>query len=188
METRLPATEREAVQQCFRHKYADEQFYELAETLLWRNQAVVNLLDRINGFAEGLNTSQRTFATVAALDLQVPNGGLLQFFWNCPGWVDDVPVSLRTVGLLTLADVFERSSTELMAHMGTYSEFRKCESMQSYSECASRFTFDEFDAAYYAHKDEVYLKGTAFVAQHLSDFVADHVSIQECISNSQSGV
>ena len=50
------------------------------------------------GPADGPNESQLAFAAVVMLDLEVPNGGLLQFFWNRPGWVDRVAASLRKIG------------------------------------------------------------------------------------------
>ena len=92
METRLPAHEMDAVRRCFEHKRPDERFYALSETLLWRNEAVATRLDaaiaREMVPEDELNDSQLTLETVALLDLEVPNGGLLQFFWNRPAWAD----------------------------------------------------------------------------------------------------
>jgi hypothetical protein len=176
MDTRLPAHEIDAVRRCFERKHSDGRFYALAETLLWRNKGVANRLD--TAIARGvvpedeLNQSQLTLETVALLDLEVPNGGLLQFFWNRPAWADRVAVSLRSVGLPALADAFERATAELMSRVGTYSEFRKRDSLQAYSECASEFSFEEFDSAYLEHGQQVYAKTIEFVSQHLGDFVA----------------
>jgi hypothetical protein len=86
---------------------------------------VSDLLDMMNGPTDEPNNCQKTLATIALLDVEVPNGGLLQFFWNCPGWVDEVSPALRNLGLSTLADVYERSIADLVAEFGTYSEFRK---------------------------------------------------------------
>jgi hypothetical protein len=176
MDTRLPAHEIDAVRRCFEHKRPDERFYALSETLLWRNEAVATRLDaaiaREMVPEDELNDSQLTLETVALLDLEVPNGGLLQFFWNRPAWADRVPVSLRSIGLPALADAFERSTVELISRVGTYSEFRKRDSLQAYSECASEFSFDEFDSAYHEHGEQVYAKTIEFVLQHLGDFVA----------------
>src|SRR6516164_4462592 len=133
METRLPAHQIDSVRRCFERKHPDERFYALAETLLWRNDSVARTLDA--AIARGmvpkneLNDSQLTLETVALLDLEVPNSGLLQFFWNRPAWADRVPTSLRSIGLPTLADVFERSTTELISRVGTYSQFRKGDSL-----------------------------------------------------------
>ena len=175
METRLPATELEAVRGCFHRKELIDSFYALAEKLLWRNEVVAKCLEAaIAGgmIPEGLNESQLTLETLAVLSLEVPNGGLLQFFWNRPAWVDRVPASLRSVGLLALADVFDRSTAELISQFGTYSEFRKRDSLQAYSECASEFSFDEFDSAYYDQEEEVYAKTIEYVSAHVGDFVA----------------
>jgi hypothetical protein len=171
METRLPATQLDAVQRCFRRKHADDQFYDLAETLLWKNQAVAALLDEFRGPAEGVNDSQRAFAAVAIVDLEVPNGGLLQFFWNCPGWVDEVPAALRAMELPSLADVFERSTAELITRMERFSEFRKKDSLEAFSDCAGEFDFKEFDSAYFDLGKQVHANAIAFVSQHLPDFI-----------------
>ncbi|MCI0743411.1 MAG: DMP19 family protein [Gemmataceae bacterium] len=177
METRLPATELEAVRSCFYRKQLIDSFYALAEKLLWRNEAAAKCLDA--AIARGiivpedeLNGSQLTLETIALLSLEVPNGGLLQFFWNRPAWIERVPESLRSVGLPALADAFERSTAELISRVGPYSEFRKRDSLQAYSECASEFSFDEFDSAYYDHEEQVYAKTIEFVSQRLGDFVA----------------
>ena len=175
METRLPATELEAVRSCFHRKELIDSFYALTEKLLWRNDPVAKCLDAaIAGgiVPEELNDSQLTLETVALLSLEVPNGGLLQFFWNRPAWVERVPASLRLIGLPVLADVFDSSTGELFSRVGTYSEFRKRDSLQAYSECAGEFSFDEFDSAYYDHEEQVYAKTIEFVSQHLGDFVA----------------
>jgi hypothetical protein len=175
METRLPTTELDAVRNCFHRNRLDESFYALVEMLLWRNEAVASRLDA--GINRGiipedeLNGSQLTLETVALLDLEVRNGGLLQFFWNRFAWGDRVPASLRSIGLPALADAFERSTAELISRVGTYSEFRKRNSLQAYSECASEFSFDEFDSAYYDHGEQVYAKAIEFVSQRLGDFV-----------------
>jgi hypothetical protein len=176
METRLPITELEAVRNCFHRKHLDESFYALVEMLLWRNEAVASRLDA--GINRGiipedeLNDSQLTLETVALLDLEVPNGGLLQFFWNRSAWADRVPASLRSIGMPALADAFERCTAELISRVGSYSEFRKRNSLQAYSECASEFSFDEFDSAYHDRGEEVYAKAIEFVSQRLGDFVA----------------
>jgi Domain of unknown function (DUF4375) len=176
METRLPATELEAVRSCFHRKQLIDRFYALTEKLLWRNEAVAKCLDATiaGGIVpeDELNDGQLTLETIALLSLEVPNGGLLQFFWNRPAWVDRVPASLRSIGLPTLAEAFERSTAELISRVGTYSEFRKRDSLQAYSECAGEFSFDEFDSAYHEHEEQIYAKTIEFVSQHLGDFVA----------------
>ena len=156
METRLLAIEIEAVRSCFHRKQPIDCFYALTEKLLWRNEPVAKCLDAaIAGgivLENTLNDAQLTLETIALISLEVPNGGLLQFFWNRPAWTERVPESLRSVGLPALAEAFERSTAELISRVGTYSEFRKRDSLEAYSECASEFSFDEFDSAYMTMK------------------------------------
>ena len=174
-DTRLPARQIDLVRKCFEREHPDERFYALAETLLWRNESVASRLDAANTRGvvpeNDLNDSQLTLETVALLDLEVPNGGLLQFFWNRPAWADRVPVSLRSIGLPGLADAFERSTAKLISRVGTYSEFRQRDSLQAYSECANEFSFEEFDSEYFQYAKQVYAQTIEFVSQHLSDFL-----------------
>jgi len=176
MDTRLPANKMAAVRQCFEHEHSYKRFYALAETLLWRNEAVARSLKAAITSGEipvgELNDSQLTLETIALLDLEVPNGGLLQFFWNRPAWVDRVPGPLRTIGLTTLAVVFEVHTEALVSRFGTYAEYRKRDTLQAYSECASEFNFDGFDSAYHTFGEMVHARTIEFVSEHLGDFVA----------------
>ena len=172
MDTRLLAHGIENVRGCLQCKHVVEQFYGLAETLLWRNEAVAERLDSFHGPADDLNESQVAFAAVVTLSLEVPNGGLLQFFWNRPGWVDQVAPSLRNIGLPKLADSFERLTTDMIAQMATFSEFRKRDSLEAYEECAEEFHFDDFDSEFMEHESELYTNAVEFVSQRLADFVS----------------
>jgi len=172
MDTRLPAHFIEDVRGCLHCKHVVVQFYGLAETLLWRNEAVAELLDSFHGPADCLNESQVAFAAVVTLSLEVPNGGLLQFFWNGPGWVDRVAPSPRNIGLPGLADSFERSTADMIAEMETFSEFRKKDSLEAYEECAEEFHFDDFDSEFMEHESELYTHAVEFVSQRLADFVS----------------
>lgn len=171
METRLPKSEISVVHRALQRKYAFDQFVDLADALLWRNQAVADQFDARNGPTERPNQSQVALATVALLYMESSNGGLLQFVWNRPGWLNHVSPSLRSVGLPALADLFERSISDLIAQIGPFAEFRKRDSLDAYSECAGEFEFDEFDSTFLEKEEEVQAKCVAFVSEHLADFV-----------------
>jgi hypothetical protein len=76
------------------------------------------------------------------------------------------------VGLPALAERFERCTAELVVRFGTFSEFRKRGSLQAYAECASEFSFDEFDFAFSDIEEEIYSKTIEFISRRLDDFVA----------------
>lgn len=172
METRLPSSEIGSVHRALRRKEVWEQFYALADVLLWRNEAVSDLLDPTNGPTEQPNICQIAFATLAMLDMQVMNGGLLQFIGNCPGWLDHVPPSLRSVGFPMLANLFEHSMSDMIGQIDAFAEFRKRHSLEDYAECAGEFNFREFESAYFRQEGDIQVKSVAFVSERLSDFVA----------------
>lgn len=175
MDTRLPAGQSECVRSCFHKKEEIEKFYALVETLLWKNETAAKCLDAAKtrrAIPEGeLNDSQLAIETIALLSLEVPNGGLLQFFWNRPEWVERASMSLRSIGLPALAECFERCTAELVDRFGTFSDYRKRDSLRAYAECAGEFTFDEFDSAFWNIEEDVYTKAIEFVSHRLDDFV-----------------
>lgn len=186
MDTRLPAKKIATVKRCFEHKHADERFYALADELLWKNAAAVKFLESDRALMVSIQPpdlgsffslpmdfyiSQLAFGTLVNLDIQVPNGGLLQFFWNCPRLVDHTPGALRLMDLTELAEAFERSTAGLMAQIGTYSEFRIRNSLEAYSQCAGEFSFEDFDSAYFKCGEQVYAKTTEYISDHLAEFV-----------------
>ncbi len=176
MDTRLPAEQRERVDKCFDGEGGIKVFFDLVTTLIWKNKAAAKCLETADTRhvipEKELNDSQLTLETVALLGLEIPNGGLLQFFWNHPMWAERAPTSLRSIALPSLAECFERCTAELFVRFGTYSEYRKRDSLKAYSECAAEFSFDEFDNAFYDQEEEVYAKTIEFVLHHLDDFVA----------------
>ena len=172
MDTRRSFLLRWTVRRCFKRRQLFDQFYGLAEVLLWRNHAFMELTDPSMGPYEGPFESQVAFATIAGLDLQVSNGGLLQYFWNCPGWVDYASDALRAIDLPALADCFDNSLAEMVSRIPEYRKFQERGSLQAFSDCAREFSFNEFDSAYYKHKDQVYANTVAFVARNLSEFIA----------------
>ena len=159
------------VHRCFEYELLYEQFSALANTLLCRNDALSGHLNWIEGPTEEPSDGQLTLAAIALLDLEVPNSGLLQFFWNCPGWVDEAPLSLRTLGFQSLADVLEHSIEDLVSDFGTYTVFRKRNTLEAYSECAAVYSFAEFDSAYYSQSEQIHTAAIAFVRGRMADFV-----------------
>ena len=160
-----------------------EQFYKLAEVLLWRNEAAAGLIEQIdkaNSPIERLTNEQRVLETIAKIDLNVANGGVGQFFWNCPIWVEHVARSLRSIGMTSLADGFERTFGDILARIGDFVEFRK---RNSYSEFAGEIEFDDFAFEYRARQQEVYSKSVAYVMDHLEGFIVPLAPTQPATSN-----
>ena len=60
---------------------------------------------------------------------------------------------------------------DMIAQMATFSEFRKRDSLEAYTECAREFHFDDFDSEFNEHEPELYTNAVAFVSQRLADFV-----------------
>jgi hypothetical protein len=83
-----------------------DQFYELADVLIDRNPGIGNDSSR-------LTEPQRVLAALARFDVELENGGLLQFFWNCPEWVEHVRVALVLIGAFELGEAFGKAVEQL---------------------------------------------------------------------------
>lgn len=97
---------------------------------------------------ESLSPEEKTAYTAACLDLEIMNGGLCQFFANCPDCAAFVPEALDRLGAA--------------GHKALYAQFLadnaidpldpmfQTESMEEFSQLYDFYPWDDFDTAYCA--------------------------------------
>jgi len=56
---------------------------------------------------------QRVLSTLTCFNSQVLNGGIFQFFCNCPRWAIHVEPALRAIDFPELADAFGKAIAQL---------------------------------------------------------------------------
>jgi hypothetical protein len=102
-----------------------------------------------------LTHGQRLLVSLCALDGQVKNGGITQFFWNCPDLVFAVRDALATLGETELLDGYERALATLQKNQGDWAELRKQSSpasggfrWEAFQESYALLNLDWFDTVY----------------------------------------
>jgi len=166
-----PATLEEALVACFAAKRVSLQFMELAELLLLRNPAVKHLIGVRRVATDQITTSQLVLATLFMLDTDVQNGGLGQFFFNCPEWVSHAPDSLSAIGCDDLATALRNDIQRVIEMCGSVYAFASGGSIEALNARAEQIEFAEFESAYYAGDKRRYENAVLYVRNHLSGFV-----------------
>ena len=125
-----------------------ERFDEVVRLLLVEHPPARPALD---GPPPGgaLTQGQETLASLAVLDHQVENGGLLQLFWNCPGRLEHVVPSLRALGLDGLARDLDRAVAQVNGKFEPFERLRTGDDAGGgFAEAAEQFDFEWFDDKY----------------------------------------
>lgn len=175
IDTRLPSSQMEAFQKCLNKKVLMDRFYEVCAILLWSNEPLAQELHHWSNGEEihedRLNPSQKTLATIALLEMEVANGGLLQFLWNHPSLIKETPKTFHRLDLKPLEEAYSQAITKFDANFKTFVQHKKQDSLEAYSECASELDFDEFESVFFAQQDQLYTIALEFVTQNLHHFV-----------------
>jgi hypothetical protein len=72
-----------------------------------------------------LTHGQRVLYTLAALDGQVQNGGLAQFFWNCPDLVFEAQDALNVLAEEELTGAYDQALEQLIGNQHKWLELRR---------------------------------------------------------------
>jgi hypothetical protein len=72
-----------------------------------------------------LTQGQRVLYSLAALDGQVLNGGLAQFFWNCPNLIFEAQDALRVLAEQELARAYDQALGSLIGNQHAWLELRR---------------------------------------------------------------
>lgn len=106
-------------------------FSGYCERLLFKNEKLLDLLQQFVGRKDDpacwnqLTEGQRILYSLAALDGQVKNGGITQFFWNCPDLIFPASDALAALRYSELSVAYEKALESLMGKKDTWLDLRK---------------------------------------------------------------
>jgi hypothetical protein len=95
-------------------------FSGYCEKLLYKNENLRKMFQRFVGRLDEpecwgyLTQGQRILYSLGALDGQVKNGGIIQFFWNCPDLIFPASEALTALGCSELAVAYEKALASLI--------------------------------------------------------------------------
>jgi hypothetical protein len=81
----------------------------LYESLIDRNKRIDHRFFEERAELQKLTRGQRLLIQLGAFDSQVKNGGITQFFWNCPESIFDVADAIEYLGVTELLANYERA-------------------------------------------------------------------------------
>lgn len=97
---------------------------------------------------ESLSPEEKTAYTAAFLDLEIMNGGLCQFFANCPDCAAFVPEALDRLGTAEHKALYEQFLAENA--IDPLDPMFLTESIEEFSQLYDLYPWDDFDDAYCA--------------------------------------
>lgn len=112
---------------------------------------------------ESLNEAQKVVCTAAALEMEVMNGGMVQFLSNeADGCAPYVCEALEKLGAQELLELLSRNLEENHVDLGDLSVF-VTDDVEEFSALYDRYDFDAFDQAYGSICDLI----RAYAAAHM---------------------
>lgn len=112
-------------------KARDWIFIGYCEKLLYKNEKLAELLQQFVGRMDNpecwnrLTQGQRILYSLAALDGQVKNGGITQFFWNCPDLIFPASDAIASLNYSELSVAYEKALDTLVGNKDTWLDLRK---------------------------------------------------------------
>lgn len=106
-------------------------FSGYCEKLLFKNEKLQEFLQPFVGRLDdaecwpSLTQGQRILYALAAMDGQVSNGGITQFFWNCPDLIFPASEALAAIQYSELSAAFEKALESLIGKRDRWLELRK---------------------------------------------------------------
>ena len=155
------------------------------EKLIYKNEKLKNLLET---FAQRLDEpecrncfthGQWLLLTLNALDGQVNNGGITQFFWNCPDLILEVPDALKAIGEVELLELYDKALGQLITQQHNWIDLRKqwCKDSdnpkwETFEASYELLNLGWFDTAYFNRNGPLLLKRLAnYVKDHREEFI-----------------
>lgn len=123
-----------------------DQFGELVTALIEQNPHMTQ--------AEPPDSqAHRAIAAIALLNIEVQNGGLIQFFWNRPQWAEHVSPALRLVGADALADQYDKAVEQLAEGIDGFVRHRERGDVDDFAAAARDQDLEWFDRLYFGEFD-----------------------------------
>ena len=95
---------------------------------------------------EALSPEAQLACTAACLELEVMNGGLCQFFANCPDCAASVPEALEAIGAKEHKALYEQFLAD--NSIDPLDPMFQTESIEEFSQLYDLYPWDDFDDAY----------------------------------------
>jgi Domain of unknown function (DUF4375) len=160
-------------------------FHAYCEKLFYANASLQNILDKIVHAPDDprlwqpITQGQAILFSVEALDAQVNNGGLPQFFWNCSELIFALSDALKVIKATQLLKLYERAVDELIGNkkkwVKLYNQAYEDSSnpnWEPFQKSYDLLNIEWFDDAYFAKQGPALLKRVVkYVKSHSEEFI-----------------
>jgi Domain of unknown function (DUF4375) len=135
---------------------AEDPIDRLYEALIDRNKRINHRFFDDTTKLQKLTRGQRLLLLLGTFDSQVKNGGITQFFWNCPEAIFDVADAIESLGVADLQANYERalqgllgSKDRWLALKGEWAKAKDNPSWEAFKQTYKLLDLGWFDKAYF---------------------------------------
>lgn len=152
--------------------------------LLDKNERLQDLFRRFVGKLDDaeckscLTQGQRILLSLCALDGEVTNGGIAQFFWNCPDQILEVGEALESLGEMALAKSYDKALQGLIGNKDDWIDLRNRSSAdpdhfwEPFQESYDLLDLGWFDDEYFkTHGPSLVKRLVDYVRSHKEEFI-----------------
>lgn len=163
-------------------------FIGYSDKLLNKNEKFQTVLTQFSGRRDApecwtqLTAGQRILYALSALDGQINNGGVTQFFWNCPDLIFPAYDALTALGYSELTANYEQALERLLGQKARWSELRQQAVSQpdtfweTYQTLHEELDLDWFDEWYFKQAGpELIGRLVHYVQEHPEEFIEPSV-------------
>ncbi len=125
-----------------------------------------------SGALESLNDAQRAAYTIARFDMELQNGGLLQYFSNTSRFTAPyLADALKEIGALKTQALFSDFVSKHSIDVSDLGRFA-AETEEEYARTYEHYPFDDTDSSFYSVYETENLEAlcAAFIREHISNF------------------
>jgi hypothetical protein len=167
-------------------------FSGYCEKLLHKNEKLQELLSGFAGKFDDpecrscLTQGQRILYSLGALDGQVRNGGMTQFFWNCPDLIFEASEALASIGETELTMAYDKALEGLIRNRDDWLELRRQSSTdpsnfwEPFQASYDLLNLSWFDDAYFdRYGPSLVARLVSYVKSHKGEFVKSSGKVAE---------
>ena len=136
----------------------DDEFYD---------KMMIHIINTVSGISDtSINEEQKTVYVLVLLEMEVSNGGLVQFFSNSSGeCAPYVSEALEKAGAVDIKALYEKTIDKYDIDVWDLSPF-KTEDMDEFSALYEKYDFDSFDNACVMNDG---------LREHITEYMKDNI-------------
>ena len=147
---------------------------------IWKIQDVNEMLEELYAYVDdkcaygedlgALSASERVFYVTYTLEMEINNGGFVQFFINCPDIADEVEAAFVAIGMPLMAKICKKAREAFDEFFPGGADDVNEDALDALYTGQTGEFLDELENVLLVYEDELAELNSAYVLAHRADF------------------